>query len=470
MNYKIDVCYIVSHGFSARMIMQTGLLNKLAESGLRVGVITPDVENENLVRICEETGVQLFEYNLANEGWSEDYWNRRKYILEDIKANPALWEKHLTQVKNNLSRNPWKRVRPYLNIGFYHLSQAFPKFRNWYKRNELSFIRSSKAKAFLENIAPKLVISTYPVNLQESVLLLAAKENPAVKTAIHLLSWDNITCKGHFPVLADKYLAWGPIMKSEYQSFYDIAASDVFECGVPHFDLHVASRKDPQPDKFLEKLGLDPQKPYVFVALSSPYYAPKEIEIVEWLADKINEKAFGPDLQMIVRPHPQNVEGKRGNVHWLPRIKALKSDRVSVDMPQMLKNTKLKWSMQKDDMHRLSHLLAGCSICINSGSTISIETLMVGKPVILTSFDADENLPYWKSSRRLIDYTHLKKFLSFGGIKATTSYAEFEAEINNYLKDPNYNLEARNKTLFQECGTPDGKATQRAVEAIISIV
>ena len=31
---KVDVCYIVSHGFASRMIFQTGLLQKIIETGI----------------------------------------------------------------------------------------------------------------------------------------------------------------------------------------------------------------------------------------------------------------------------------------------------------------------------------------------------------------------------------------------------------------------------------------------------
>ena len=52
MKDRIDVCYLISHGFASRMIFQTGLLERLVEQGKKVAVIAPDREDPNLVEYC----------------------------------------------------------------------------------------------------------------------------------------------------------------------------------------------------------------------------------------------------------------------------------------------------------------------------------------------------------------------------------------------------------------------------------
>ena len=39
----IDVCYIVSHGFASRMLVQTDLLGRLSDAGKRVALIAPEL-------------------------------------------------------------------------------------------------------------------------------------------------------------------------------------------------------------------------------------------------------------------------------------------------------------------------------------------------------------------------------------------------------------------------------------------
>ncbi len=202
----IDILYIVSHGFAARMVLQTGLLAKLAEKGYKVGVISPDTEDVNLKNACDTHDIQLVSYQQKSAWWSDEYLRFRKYIFEDIKSNPALWEKHLVDLKGKKGRNPWHYIRPYVYIMCFYLVKIFPFIKKILKKQEQKILISQPAQDFLKGLNPNLIVSTYPVNFLEGLLLHNAKALN-IKTAIHLLSWDNISCKGHFPSLADKYIA-----------------------------------------------------------------------------------------------------------------------------------------------------------------------------------------------------------------------------------------------------------------------
>jgi len=248
----------------------------------------------------------------------------------------------------------------------YRLNKVFPVIRRRFKRYEQQFLDVPEARDFLQKINPRLMVATYPVGFQEGILLKAASQLN-IQTCIHLLSWDNITCKGHFPALADKYIAWGPVMSNEFQEFYNIKKTDIYECGVPHFDLHYQVKNEPNITPFIEKLGLNPSKPYLFFAMSSPL----EIDIVEHLAGQIDAGVFGENMQLVVRPHPQNVVGHLADLTWLGRLDVLVSERVKIDYPQLV-DSKLQWSMKQSDMIHLSNMLYGAACCINSGSTVSI--------------------------------------------------------------------------------------------------
>ena len=53
----IDIAYIVSHGFAARMVTQTDLLGLLVKEGKKVALICPDKNDENLkTYMLEEIG------------------------------------------------------------------------------------------------------------------------------------------------------------------------------------------------------------------------------------------------------------------------------------------------------------------------------------------------------------------------------------------------------------------------------
>ena len=459
---KVDIAYIVSHGFAARMVMQTNLLGKIAAKGKKVALISPDKSDENLVEYCLKNDILLEEFSSKQFRKTTQYFKSRAYFLEDINSNPALYEKYIREVKYSKTTSLKSRVKIRALKLIHDLKSYFPVFRKWYINKEKRIISSDITRAFLKKLDPAIIVSTYPVNLLEGSLLHIGNELN-IKTIIHLLSWDNITCKGHFPALSDEYISWGPIMTEELISYYRVDTSKIHSLGVPHFDLHQSSRDNEDYKKHISELNLDPDLPYIVFGMSSPRFAPFEIEIVEYLAKQITAKTTYSTLQLIVRPHPQNVSGNMADLTWIERLKKLTSKNVAVDFPQ-LTSSKMVWSMQHSDMIRLSNILAGARICLNSGSTLSIDSLMCNTPVILTSFDGSQQLEYWNSARRLIDYTHLKKLVSSDGISVVKSYKELEEEILTFLNEPDYKKDARIHTVNQQCSNYKELATPRIVD------
>lgn len=465
---KTDLCFVISHGFAARMLFQTGLVDRLTQQGRNVAIIAADKEDENLRVLSENERIEVLEWADPKKLWSENYLFKRKYYLDDIESNTALWEKHIRASFYNTSRHPWRLLRPYYYYLIYQVIKIFPGIRKWFRKGEQKYLRSLSLNQLIKDIDPALVVSSYPVSFLEAQVLFAANELN-IPTLIHLLSWDNITCKGIFPVLADFYIVWGPIMKAELIEYYQTSEDIIYTCGVPHFDHHLQVKANPNLQPILTDLDLNEKEAFLLVAMSSPRFAPKEIDIVERLAQYIEENIFGNNLQLVIRPHPQNVSGSMADQTWINRLNRLKSDRVAIDYPKLVES-KVRWSMKKADMDRLSNLLVGCSICLNSGSTVTIDAYTVNKPVILTSFDGDAKLNYWKSARRLIDYPHLHKLIDLGGLSIAKSYEDLIHWISVYLEQPNYKTEERKYSIAQECFKNDGMATQRVVDAINQIL
>ena len=461
----VDICYIVSHGFASRMLTQTNLLGRLREQGLTVALVAPDRDDPVLAEYCRRHDILLEEFAPRPRWFNDDYLFKRRYYLEDIRANPAVWEKHLASTRYHPARNPFKRLRPHWYYLMHRLIPRFPSIRERFQRKEEQRLRSPAAEALLRRLRPRRLVSTYPVSLPEALLLHHARRDPAIETWIHLLSWDNITCKGRFVATADQYIAWGPVMRDELKAYYGVADERIHVCGVPHFDLHRDPRvAEARPD-VLRALGLDPRRPYLVFAMSSPRFAPNEIDIVEWLADRVGEGAFG-DMQLLVRPHPQNVTGNLADASWLPRLRAMSDLRdVGVAFPKLVQS-RLRWSMAEVDMLELAAILSGASVVLNSGSTVSIDALMHGKPVLITSFDADRQRDYWDSARRLMDYPHLKTLAELGGVEVVVDFPGLVRSLRAVLDEPTRGAERRAAALAAECHSDDGLATGRVVSVL----
>ncbi|MFT5640028.1 MAG: hypothetical protein ACI9A7_000123 [Cyclobacteriaceae bacterium] len=451
-----------------RMLLQTGLIIKLVDQGLTIALIVPDEKDENLLALSYSDKIKLIEWKSRSTIWDDDYLHKRMYFLEDIKRNKALMEKFYNGLFYSDSKHPWKRIRPLYYYTIYKLIKFFPSIRQHFLNRESEHLYSSEANAILSEINPKLLVSTYPVSIIEAKMLAAAK-TANIPTLLHLLSWDNITAKGKFPVLPDNFIVWGEIMKMELQEYYQIKEKEISICGVPHFDEHIEVSNNGNCHLLVKDLGLDAELPYLFFAMSSPRFAPREIDIVEWLAAAVRNNVFGQKMQLIVRPHPQNVKEFTSKKSWLQRLNTLSGQRIAIDYPQ-LNESKIRWSMKKEDMQNLAKLISGCVLCLNSGSTVSIDALMHGKPVVITAFDGDSKLSYWNSARRLIDYTHLAKYIAAGGADVANSYDSLTHIIQAYIDDPQLNNAKRRQALLSECYRDDGKSTERVVSSLIAVL
>lgn len=469
LDERIDIMYVATHGFAARMLFQTGLLAKLSARGFRVAVVVPDATDRNLVEICAKTGVRLIEIRGEDSPRYVQTMQFRKYFLTDLNKNPAVLEKHMQRVLTP-GRSFGRRANTKIGWWIYQLVKKVPVVSRLYLKLEAILLKSSRIFGELEKHRPRLLVATYPIFSPEYQLLAAARELK-IASVLHLLSWDNIASKEPFPASADDYIVWGEVMERELKDIYEVPKGRIYQCGVPHFDLHLKTRELAKNSPYFQESGIDVNKPFLFFGMSAPRFSPREIDIVEWLANQVAMGEFGAEMQLLVRPHPQNMIGHMADLNWVNRIAKLDElERVAVNYPRLVAGSKVPWSMEQEDMVVLSALIAKSAVVLNSGSTISIDGLMQERPVVLTSFDAHEELPYWRSARRLIDFIHLKKLVDMGGVTVVRDFTDLTKAINTYLANPEYLLAERKTTLRKECFNPDGKATDRVVNVISQLL
>ncbi len=449
------------------MILHSDLLPHLKKEGLQVAVVIPNADEESMKSLAVRLGIEVFRPPRLAARYHSEYERFRRYVFEDVQLNPALRAKYLRDLHAPANR-AWRRqqARMYASLG--RRRPGSPRLQGVLRKVDNWHYSSREASNLLRKLKPSLLVSTYPVAGIEAIFLREA-QRLGVTTVAQLLSWDNISCKGPFPVVPEYFLAWGSIMREEIQEYYGIPSDRISVCGAPHFDAHVMAPSSDLVGAKLGSLGLEVKNPYLFFGMSSPYFAPHEIDIVEWLADAVRKDLFGPSLQLLVRPHPQNISGNMADLSWLSRLETLKGERVGVDYPT-LEKSQLRWNMAAEDLPRLAALLGGCSVSLNSGSTLSLDAITHDKPVILTSFDADYEVPWWKSARRGPEYLHMVKLIALGGVRLTQSYQELQAAIEAYLADPGLDAQGRSLTKNQECGPCDGLASQRAATALVNLV
>lgn len=462
---RLRIAYIISHGHTARGALQTGLLSKMAEH-YEVVVITK-VSSTPILEPLRSLGIELVSFNYSIDRKEEQRGILRSHVHQNIKRNPALWEKHLRRTRNKSFR--WKRrLLNHLHYWVGTVIRTVPGGQSRFTRWEQEGYYKPHVAELLDSLQLNAIISTRPVDEMEMYLLEAARRLN-IHRIFYILSWDNITSKGIFPVLANSYLTWGPIMNEELQEYYGVSEGNMYSTGVTHFDVH-AQVNDGILDipNLLSSIGLEDNKPYLFFTMSASYFAPNEIDIVEHLARQVELNTFGVEMQLVVRPHMANLMADRSDQSWLSRLKTLKSNRVVVDFPDA-SNSLLTWYVDKGDMIRLSRLLHGATVCLNSGSTVAIEAIYLNRPVIITAFDT-EHWPLWSSARRLRDYLHLQKLFALRACKLVDDLQQMDEAIANYISNPEMDAEARKRAIERECYRNDGRATERFMAHVNTIM
>lgn len=465
----VDVCYVLKDGFPARMILHSKILPELRSRGLSVAIVVPHADEGVMQSVSEKLGVQVFEApSLDSKHLVEYEWLIRRYLFEDVLANPSLRSWHL-KLKDS-ETHPFRHlVRSWVYLAINRLSLSSRWVRDRLDTLERRFfLENDEVAAVVARVSPKLLVSTYPVSILEACFLHEADKS-GVTTVSQLLSWDNITSKGRFSSVSDYYVSWGPIMSEELREYYDVPESRIFECGVAHFDEHVNAVVPGECGRILKDIGLDPERPFILFGMSSPTVSPHEIDVVEWLAETVRKGNLGPHVQLIVRPHPQNIQGYTSDPSWLPRLESLAGGPVVVDYPVMEKS-KLAWNMDAGDLPHLVNLLSGCAICVNSGSTLAIDGIIHDRPVILSLFDGDADLPWHRSIRRYNDVIHMRKLIELGGLRVASSYDQLANHIKSYLADPSLDSEGRAHTRLRECGKVDGHACERIADVLAGLV
>ena len=140
-----------------------------------------------------------------------------------------------------------------------------------------------------------------------------------------------------------------------------------------------------------------------------------------------------------------------------------------MNYPDLNEDSGINWSMKQDDMNSMSKLIGGSAIVLNSCSTMTIDGLCCGKPVIITAFDNEEKLPWHISVKRVMEYEHFRNIIESGAVKAPSNYDELKDSISQYFFHPETDEAKRENILYREVGKGDGKATDRVIAALMEI-
>jgi hypothetical protein len=122
-------------------------------------------------------------------------------------------------------------------------------------------------------------------------------------------SWDHLTTKGLIHELPDRIVVWNELQRTEAVNLHGARAEQVTVTGAQAYDHWFSTRPSSTRDAFCTHVGLSPERPYLLYLCSSPFIAPREVDVVKrWITAIRGSRCERlRTVGILVRPHPQNA-------------------------------------------------------------------------------------------------------------------------------------------------------------------
>jgi hypothetical protein len=202
-----------------------------------------------VLRACKNLRIVIFS-PLTDDEFRKEVGGEDVFVepLQKWKAGPIVkalrsFRKDVWSEKHDVARFREKRASRKGRFGravVYNLllrdrssqrvDRALEKIKGWEDK-----MTPPLAKDYFEKYKPDLVLYS-TIYSKDLCVELAAKQY-GVKSCAYILSWDNPTTKGPFPVRPDRTIVWNSIMRDELISFHEFAPDQVFVSGPPQFDI-----------------------------------------------------------------------------------------------------------------------------------------------------------------------------------------------------------------------------------------
>lgn len=309
--------------------------------------------------------------------------------------------------------------------------------------------------AYFHKYKPDLAVATDIQNERDVELLHNAKTY-GVRTAGMVRSWDNLTLHGMLRIIPDMLLVTSRRVKELAISLNSVPIKRIKIVGIPHYDKYY---RGPQISKhnFFSKLGLDPIKHTILWAPISDYYI-SDNDVDPFIFHFLGKIASKLDMQIIARFSP-SLEVKS-----LENVKPYSN--MVIDRPGVrFEDGGKELSCEDDD--RLMNEIYFSDVVVCGPSTLALDAVFMGKPVVLVGFHPKPR-PYLKSIMRRFDYDHFVFAIQCGAVRMARNEEELEKFIDEYIENPSKDMEGREKLIDAYGGFRDGKSGKRFMLTILS--
>jgi hypothetical protein len=466
MPNKPHIVMVVARGEAVRNFIFSDTLRTLSQSA-RVTLLSRVEHGESIThaRPFVDAVFPLNDYRPASlVAFFHDTIHTAHYRWMWTEAVKYYWGRHDDRVRGNA----WEFFKlwlarffsiPFANRPMLKLGTKIDRWLHWQFRPTRDF------DTLFNQLQPDLVFNCSHIHGPQADLPVLVAHALGIKTAAFLFSWDNLTSRSRILVPYDHFLIWTEGIKREFHGLYpEVDPSRVTVTGTPQFDFHFDLRFELGREELCQRVGLDASRLFILYTTGMNPDFSDEHRTVRAVIDYLQTFKKEERPQLLVRTYI------KGNSPEMLVLGEEMRGHPDVVFPPIL--WEKQWVMPlHEDLYVYSNLLRHCVLGINGASTVTLELMMMDKPVINLAFEPPgSTLPHYMRFSRHIDYEHYRPVAASGGVMVARSVDELKQMILRGLAQPEADREARARFVSAMFGsTLDGGSGRRAAQTLLEI-
>ena len=322
--------------------------------------------------------------------------------------------------------------------------------------------RGNEFDDLLKRHRPNLIVTGTPGVNPHDMHLLRAGRRLGIETATVMLSWEISRPRGTW-ARRRTICSWRDLMADEamqYRQFPGAAHPLVWRPAVRQLPGHPRAIR---PDGGRREHGVPEGRPLVVYGTINPALLPHEPNILKQIIATASSSSYSKRPFFWIRLHPQVVRGYYATS--LQPYRDMAGPDVFVEEPPV-QSEKLPWDLPATETEHLAQLMAAADVVATPGSTLMIDAVCAGTPVINILFDGDEAVHPAMSTRRFAKYLHQEKILTTGGIAKAWDIDEFVRLVDAFIRDPELDADKRAALIRQQMHRLDGQAGVRTANEL----
>ena len=243
--------------------------------------------------------------------------------------------------------------------------------------------RNADIKQILLSQDPDLVMIVSGFSDAFSLETLAVCKRLKLKSFLFMANWDNVASKGVLPHLPDVMCVWGEQTKEQAVKIHGMCEGRVFVLGSPQFEVY-REQKSKLGAQSEQSLTPDKHQPKILFLGTARYR--DEVKILKRLDQKIETGELKKSL-IIYRPHPWREPNQDAENFFDVKFKNVVLDsEIEEHYRAYLHQPSYDVKSYVQDWKRARSLLQSVDGVIASLTTMGIEAMLCGKPVLLPVF------------------------------------------------------------------------------------